>query len=91
VTIAGQQQAGNVGAVARCMECLAFIAAARNAAEQAGNGYPGMRPGCWALPDALARVGSSPMVAEEQAEYDPIVGQLKSAPGFDTAWRQGAP
>jgi predicted ATPase/class 3 adenylate cyclase len=88
-TIAGQQQAGNIGAIARCMECLAFIAAARYAAQPDREWLSEHAARLLGAADALRESSSSPMVAEEQAEYDLMVGQLTGAPGFDAAWRQG--
>jgi predicted ATPase/class 3 adenylate cyclase len=89
------QQVGNVGAMARCIECLAFVSVAR------GDAGPN-REMQWqhaarllGAAEAQREASASLMMPEERAEYDQVKGRLLGTdgrpplPGVLDAWRQG--
>jgi hypothetical protein len=101
-TLAQWRQLGNLGAVARCMECLGFLAAA-----QAGAGAP-RQPEVGAglsgadLTGAARLLGAAqalresgptlPMTAEEKVEYERLVAAARTFAdpvAFDAAWDEG--
>jgi predicted ATPase/class 3 adenylate cyclase len=91
----GWQRAGNVGAIARCLECLAFIAVARG---QIGREHQGLSQHAAHLlgaAETLREESGAPMTPEERAEYDQIVNalveQTKGSFGteFNAAWSEG--
>ncbi len=99
-TLAQWRQIGNLGAVARCMECLGFLAAAQ-AEAQPPEARTGSEPDA-RLTEAARLLGAaqalresgaaSPMTAEETVEYErlvPAARALGDPIAFDAAWNEG--
>jgi predicted ATPase/class 3 adenylate cyclase len=89
------QQIGNVGAVARCIECLGFIAAERGDAEADGGASSRHAARLLGAAGALREASAVPMRPEERTEYDRVAGRLLGteggppSPGAPDAWREG--
>ena len=78
------QHAGNRGAIAHQLECLAFVATAKHEFERAAR--------LLGAAEALREVAGSAMVVAERSEYDAAVGQLRDgldATALEAAWAQG--
>lgn len=88
------RDAGNMGAIARCLECLAFIYHAR-ARELDAEPQPAVIATATRLlgaADAIRKASNSPMAALEQPEYDGERSAILALAGrdvFEAAWRQG--
>jgi predicted ATPase/class 3 adenylate cyclase len=85
---------GNLGAVARCMECLAFIshAQALRSGEDARIGGLNTAAALLGAADGIRQAHESPMTAIEQPEYDAELSAIREALGEDTfnhEWQRG--
>jgi predicted ATPase/class 3 adenylate cyclase len=89
------QQIGNVGAAARCIECLGFIAAARGDTGPDGERLREHAARLLGAAEAMREASAVPMRPEERAEYDQVKDRLLGAdgrsplPGAEEAWSQG--
>ena len=93
-TIAEWRQMGNQGAVARCLECLAFIAG-----EQVKGSAPAVRASLtcragilFGAAEAIRISSKSPMTLYEQVEYDQQLSAIRQdveERDFQSAWSQG--
>lgn len=83
-TLHGWQHAGNRGAIAHQLECLGFLATAREDFLRAAR--------LLAAAEAIREVAEAVMVGTERAEYDAAIGQLRGAldaTALDSAWAEG--
>jgi tetratricopeptide (TPR) repeat protein len=81
------------GAIARCLECLGFIAGSQ--AANAADPMPLLRRAAtlYGAAEAMRRINNTPMTPWEQTEYDGHVRALGSRldpDALDAAWRTGA-
>jgi predicted ATPase/class 3 adenylate cyclase len=75
---------GNHGAVARCLECLAFISIAQNELSQAGT--------LFGAAEAMRKTSRSTMTLDEQNEYEIQVAELRTrleTDALQNAWNAG--
>jgi predicted ATPase/class 3 adenylate cyclase len=80
------------GAMARCLECLGFIAGSQ--AADAADPLPLLRRAAtlYGAAEAIRRINNAPMTPWEQTEYDGRVRALRSRldpDALDAAWRAG--
>ena len=83
-TLRGWQHAGNRGAIANQLECFAFVAMAKHDLVRAAR--------LFGAAEAIREVAEAAMVADERAEYDAAIGQLRNtleATALDSAWADG--
>jgi predicted ATPase/class 3 adenylate cyclase len=88
-TLAEWRLLGNLGGVARCIECLGFMAAAQGSPEHAAQ--------LWGAASALRGAQSAPMTTEEGVEYAQLTDAARAAAGrsgagssgFEDAWTAG--
>jgi tetratricopeptide (TPR) repeat protein len=94
-TLSAWQELGNQGAVARCLECLAFIAGEQAqsttgmAEQEALLRQTGNLLG---TAEALREANASTMTQEERSEYDQEIATFRKLPSreaFGAGWRQG--
>ncbi len=88
------RDAGNQGALARCLECLAFMAKAQSDGAPSADRLPAQRHAALLLGAAAAirDAHDTPMGFREKSEHEGEVAALKEALGedlFQTAWRRG--
>lgn len=86
------QLVGNRGAIARCLECLGFVADAQ--ASAAPDPLPLLRHAAtlYGAADAIRRTNRTPMSPWEQDEYDRHTSALRGMldpDEFAAAWREG--
>jgi predicted ATPase len=83
-TLHGWQHAGNRGAIANQLECLAFVAIAKNDLVHAAR--------LFGAAEAIREVAEAAMNSVERAEYDTAIGQIRDrldATALDSAWADG--
>lgn len=94
-TIVVWHQMGNRGAIARCLECLAFIAVEQARSQTGQTEQERLIRHAGALlgaAEALREASASPMTHEESEEFAPWVTALKAwvpQKAFEAGWRQG--
>ena len=81
------------GAIARCLECLGFIAQAQ--ASETPEPLPLLRRAAtlFGAAEAIRKINNTPMTPWEQTEYDGHMRALRSRldpDALDAAWRAGA-
>jgi hypothetical protein len=93
--LAEWQEMGNQGAVARCLECLAFIGGELAPTETQASDQAELLQRSGILlgaAEALREVSGSVMTANERLEYDEKLSALQTLASqeiFKASWRQG--
>jgi tetratricopeptide (TPR) repeat protein len=91
-TMLSWRDKGNAGAVARCLECLAFTTRAQAETEQPPGPLLENAATLLGAAAAVRQAHNSPMTAVEQPEYDTELSATQDAAGntlFQTAWQRG--
>jgi hypothetical protein len=92
--VVGWRNVGQFGAVARCLESLAFASLARamDAGDDNRPKYLSRSAILLGAADAVRQIRNTPMNAFEQSEYETKLPQIKALAGekrFSEAWQQG--
>jgi hypothetical protein len=92
--VSGWRNVGQYGAMARCLECMAFVGNARagSAGDESRSQYFIRSATLLGVAEAIRQAHNSPMTASEETEYGEELALIKEAAGestFKNAWLRG--